>query len=732
MRQLSFIFMILLATTFIHSDSGAGATHFRGIPIVRHDLKVSLDPEGRRFTAEDKIRVPESSGRDLHFSLHKGLEPVSLTPGVTVVRESESEGAVPLETYKLTLPPGTKTFVLKFGGEIYHPLASVGNEAARGAGDTAGIIANEGVFLSGSTHWYPQFGEGLVTFYLEVNLPRDWDLVSQGERTLHEFEDGSKRVRWHCPYPQEEIFVVGNRFSEFSRAAQDVQSMVFLREPDENLAEKYLLATERYLHLYDRLIGQYPYKKFALVENFWETGYGMPSFTLMGPKVIRFPFIIDSSYPHEILHNWWGNGVFPDPERGNWSEGLTAYLSDHLMQEQRGTANRYRRDTLQKYADYVSKEKDFPLSQFRSRHSSATEAVGYGKSLMFFHMLRMQLGDACFVKGLRDFYRHNKFKFASFDGIRRSFEAVSDESLKRAFAQWVDKPGAPQLRISNPRARKERHEYVVQMILEQLQDGEPYRLNVPVAVTAHVQVQAYQTTVRMTEKRRNVEFRVPRAPVRIDVDPEFDVFRRLAREEVPPALTQAFGAKKLTIVLPSSANELLSRAYRELAKTWTKSGPEVVRIVNDSEITALPEDASVIVLGSENRFATEMLSGMAKYGVRTESDTLTLGSNTFPRMDHSFAMTVRHPKEDSLAMTWIVGAPAEAIAGLARKLPHYHNYSYLVFEGAEPTIVAKGRWPVLESPLTAFIPRDDGSVEKVEMGRVKPRKPLATLPKALP
>ena len=62
----------------------------------------------------------------------------------------------------------------------------------------------------------------------------------------------------------------------------------------------------------------------------------MPSFTLLGPQIIRFPFILTSSYPHEILHNWWGNSVFVDETRGNWCEGLTAYIADHLMQEQRG------------------------------------------------------------------------------------------------------------------------------------------------------------------------------------------------------------------------------------------------------------------------------------------------------------------------------------------------------------------------------------------------------------
>ena len=80
---------------------------------------------------------------------------------------------------------------------------------------------------------------------------------------------------------------------------------------------EYRQATKRYIDMYSEQIGPYAFKKFALVENFWQTGYGMPSFTLLGQQVIRFPFILHSSYPHELLHNWWGNSVFVDYETGN-------------------------------------------------------------------------------------------------------------------------------------------------------------------------------------------------------------------------------------------------------------------------------------------------------------------------------------------------------------------------------------------------------------------------------
>ena len=125
--------------------------------------------------------------------------------------------------------------------------------------------------------------------------------------------------------------------------------LAFLRDDDPALAGRYLQATRRYLRLYESLLPAYPYPSFALVENFWETGYGMPGFTLLGPRIIRFPWILTSSYPHELLHNWWGNSVYVDFDGGNWCEGLTAYLADHLFAEQRGEAATYRRATLKKY-----------------------------------------------------------------------------------------------------------------------------------------------------------------------------------------------------------------------------------------------------------------------------------------------------------------------------------------------------------------------------------------------
>lgn len=696
--------------------------------LVKHELKVVFHPDEHRFTAEDTISVPQGSRRTLHFSVHKGLAPASRTPEVTVVRESEKQGSVPVEYYRVSLPAEVRTFILTFGGEVFHPVSPPGQEIAGGMRDTPGIISGEGVFLSGASRWYPVFEDTLLTFTLQATVPRDWDLVSQGERISHQVVGDVKEVTWRCEHPQEEIFAVAAPFFGFSRKAGDTELMVFLREDDKVLADKYLTAAARYLPMYERMIGPYAYGKLALVENFWETGYGMPSFALMGPKVIRFPFIVDSSYPHEILHNWWGNGVFPAPGKGNWTEGLTAYLSDYLIQEQRGAARQYRRDLLQKYADYVSKQKDFPLIEFRSRHSEATQAIGYGKALMLFHMLRTELGDDAFRDALRKFYADNKFAYASFNDLRKSFEAVSGKDLRSEFRQWIERPGAPQLKIRKVSVKKEGDGYLASVCLEQPQAGAPYRLNVPVAITMAGQEQAYQTTVHMTQRVQRAEWRLPHMPLRIDVDPEFDLFRRLAQEEIPPALSQIFGAEKLTIVLPSSTSDTLVKAFGELAQAWRESGPNQVTAVDDADMASFPPDASIVILGWDNRFLDRVLPYLELYGVKKEGDFLEIEGHRVPRKDRSLVLTYRHPKNRKLAVAWVGSDAADAIRALARKIPHYNNYSYLVFDGDKAQNSLKGYWPVPRSPMTAFFPGADGSLRDAPMGKLVPRKPLTTIP----
>lgn len=703
---------------------------------VHHDLKVRLDPEKHLLEVEDAITIPDTllarMGGRITFILHEGLHPSSPTPGVKIVRGKERTPAanVTTEAYTVALPPGGHHLVLRYRGEIHHPLEPAGEEYARGFKETPGIISPEGIFLAGQSLWYPSFGNDLLTFTLDLESPEDREAISQGERTRHEKKDGSIHVRWESKEPQDEIYLIGGPFTEYSRSAGSVQAMVFLRNPDEKLANNYLEATSHYLEMYSKLLGPYPYKKFALVENFWETGYGMPSFTLLGPTVIRLPFIIQSSYPHEILHNWWGNSVYVDYPSGNWSEGLTAYLADHLIQEQHGQGADYRRSILQKYADYVKGARDFPLTEFRGRHSAATEAVGYGKTMFLFHMLRQHLWDDTFIKGLREFYRKNRFRRATFDDLRSAFKGVSGRDLKVEFSQWVTRRGAPGLRVSMAKAEPYDKGYRLTAILEQTQPDPVYVLRVPIAVHLDGKDNAYQTIVQMDKKRLDLVLDLPSRPLYLDIDPEFDIFRRVDREEIPPALTQAFGAEEALILIPSGANKELREAYQKLAESLQRSQSWKLEVKLDSELASLPGDRSIWILGWENRFLKEVIAPLSPYQVSMNDSDIRIGNTELRRDRHSIALTGRNPSNPDMTMTFVATENPAALPGLGRKLVHYGKYSYLGFEGDEPANIAKGQWPVLASPMSIPVVQPDGSTVQPSKAKLSTTMALAELPPA--
>ncbi|MCH7817376.1 MAG: peptidase M28, partial [Proteobacteria bacterium] len=494
-------------------------------PLIHHSLKVLLDPSNQQITVEDTITLADASpATAITFSLNSNLAisnhsgDLQILPADAPSADADATAAA-MNRYSLTLPRRNAGQVLLiYSGMIFDIAEQSSAEYAQSFSDSSGIISEQGVYLNKGSGWIPDFGNDLLSFDLQVEFVEsasNWLAVSQGDR--------AGKNAWTSLQPMEEIYLIAANFTEYSQQAGDVEVLAYLRQPDSKLAGKYMDATERYLALYEPLLGDYPYSKFALVENFWETGYGMPSFTLLGEQVIRFPFILHSSYPHEILHNWWGNSVFVDYESGNWCEGLTAYMADHLIQEQRGLAVNYRRSTLQKYRNYVRDGLDFPLSEFRSRHSAATEAVGYGKALMMFHMLRRKVGDDAFRSAFASFYRKNRGKRASFSDIQAAFDSVTDSDHSKFFDQWVNRIGAPSLVLNGITVKEQNGGFVIHGSIDQVQEIDPFMLDVPL----HVQTQSGIETVVVstTQRKQSFDISVNSQPLSIATDPMFDLFR---------------------------------------------------------------------------------------------------------------------------------------------------------------------------------------------------------------
>jgi hypothetical protein len=711
--QLPCASRLLVFLTWLALASAAQALQARPHPdLPHHEILATLSAEDATLAVTSRVTLPADGPESWSFTLRGDSWPTLASPGTRLEQLSAGDDAV--TRYRVTPAPGERSFTLSYRIQLDKQSAPI-----------------DSVFLSGADYWYPASPESLLTFDLSLLLPDGWSAMSQGTRPEPAgSERSSRRQHWHSATPQEQIYLVAGPFTEYSDTRDDLTAMALLRQPDQALASQYLAATHHYVALYEALLGDYPYSKFALVENVRETGYGMPSFTLLGSRVMRLPFILHSSYPHEILHNWWGNGVYTDYASGNWAEGLTSYLADHLLGEQQGRGVQYRRDTLQKYADYVSQQEDFPLTQFRGRHDATSQAVGYGKTLMVFHMLRRSLGDETFVRGLRRFYQDNRFRRAGFAALEDAFSAASSEDLQPMFRQWVERTGAPQLDLLKVSSDRDDRGFRLGFTVQQSQPGEPYSLRLPLAITLEGEDEAWQTSVPIEGTSQRFELALPARPLHLDVDPQFDLFRRLHPAETPPSISQALGAGQLQVVLPDAAPAAMKSAYRDLAESWRREQAGHVSIVTDAQISALPLDRSVWLLGWQNAFRVGFAERVENYAYSDEADGVNIAGRSLHSDANAVVVMARPAAAPQHALGWLAAQSPGAVSALARKLRHYGRYSYLAFEGEQANNLLRGQWPVLDSPLSQPVIQADGVRTQYQRVSVRQGAALVAAPVA--
>lgn len=633
----------------VGSNQGTSDNGTPGTAYLEHDLKVYLDPNTKQIRATDTLIY---SGKTVpsYFILSAGVT-VSSAGQRLEPREVRGEIAV------FELPKADENGAVHI--EYYGNIEST--EQCDWLRASCRLLNARGAYLDAGSYWYPQVSGTLHKFKMQVKVPEDWVSLSQGKRVAAN--------TWLSSQPQTDIYLLAGPYQVYESRKNDRSAMVYLLQADESLANTYLNATHNYLAQYSEMLGDYPYDKFATVESFWETGWGMPSFTLLGSRVIRLPFIPYTSFPHEILHNWWGNSVYIDAREGNWAEGLTAYLADHRAQKMRGLDASYRRDALQKFSIFASGSRDFPLSQFRSRHDHATQAVGYSKSMMIFHMLRKQLGEDDFWSGMRQFYRSHQFKTASFRDLQASFESVSGRGLDVFFDQWLTRPGAPILTLREV-SRTGGGDLKV-TLSQKTAEQEPYDLLVPVQLTDE---SGKVSRIDWHLRAKSQTFHLPADIKEIQIDPDFDLMRLPHPDELPESLNSLLGTKVLYFE-PSE-----SEAQNSILRRWAAERNRELQDISAKDVDTSPV---TILLNPE---AIDPI---------LDASAVTLADTSFDRSRYSAAFAIPHD-EQQIAL---LAPDVDALEHLLQKLQHYGKYSYIAFDAATGKNVAKGQWPVLNSPM---------------------------------
>jgi hypothetical protein len=652
---------------------------FTPTKLIHKEIFVSLDLKKHLISGHTFIEFP--SGQDTAtFYLNANLSVELETPGN--IEEINGGSNKSVKTYQLS-SLGSSKVKLSFSGRIFDDYKVDGH--------SNGIISEDAVVLFTSTYWAPYFNE-LFTFDLSVDVRHpNWEVISTGELAHSEKTPIVSRFTWKENSPSNDLYLIAGDYKKYELSKNGIVASVYLKQAEPALANRYLSVTHDYIDHYGKTIGAYPYKKFATIEGPWENmGFGMPSFTILGPSVIRFPWILYSSYPHEVLHNWWGNGVYVNYQAGNWCEGLTNYMADHWMQDTRGQAASYRRSALQNYQDYVGSSNEFALKDFRGRHNSSSQAIGYGKAMMFFHMLKVQLGSTLFDQGLKDFYKNNLFRAASYSDIKKSFENVSGQDLDRVFNQWVNKIGAPAVSLHTVSKKGDK----VYLTLEQSnKQGVSYSLWVPVELLDHKGSIVKSEVLELKSSKMSYTFDEVASVKELRVDPRFDVFRLLQKGEVPAALSSIYGEqKKTTLILPKKDRS----KYLLWVNEFRKKLSGIVEVIHEEKLKSIPADGSVWIMG-QSKWKSIVAQSLDLHGMKLSGSKLTGPKETYNSKKHSFVLSLDHPKKQGHFLGYVSIPTSGNFARVAQKMSHYGKYGVIVFEDEKNLL--KHSWQAILSPM---------------------------------
>ncbi len=370
------------------------------------------------------------------------------------------------------------------------------------------------------------------------------------------------------------------------RADTGIDLATYLYPGDAPLSKEYLERSADYFQRYKAMFGFLPYKSFSVVETPFPAGYSMPTFTLIGKQIIDKPFVLESSLGHEIVHQWFGNYVYA-PYRGNWVEGLTTFYSDYLYAKEAHEGARYRKELLIKYDSYVDSANEIALIEFTSKTKESKNAIGYGKAAFFFSMLERKIGEEAFKKGVDLLLKRYPYKEASYKDLRRIFEEASGMELLEFFKTWVYRKGAFDFGITDIGLRFIDDRY--ELTFDIHSNGMLSRL--PIKVCS--EEECLWETIDLGKKRQKLELDIE--PKTIVVDENYEIFRRLQPEEVPPVVSR---------ILDGDVTVIVDRRDEKRFSKMVKVFKDVVYTDEVKFDTLKKRD--ILVLGEKNGFLKQV------------------------------------------------------------------------------------------------------------------------------
>jgi aminopeptidase N len=304
-------------------------------------------------------------------------------------------------------------------------------------------------------HWLPAVDhssdKSAVDFI--VIAPLHYEVVANGIKIEESPIDAKRKLtHWHeeVPIPVKVMVVGIARFAiQYLGTVNEVsvESWVFPQNRLEGFHD--FAVAGNVLSYFNQNIGPYPYKKLANVQSKTRWGglenantifYFENSVTGKGE---REPLIA-----HEVAHQWFGNSATEKDWHHVWlSEGFATYFANLYLENKYGPDRLVEEQTKDRIEiiNYYLKNPAPIVDTTILDINKVLNTNTYQKAGWVLHMLRHELGDQIFWKGIRQYYSSFRNSNALTGDFKKIINEASGKNLDSFFRQWLYQPGHPKL-----------------------------------------------------------------------------------------------------------------------------------------------------------------------------------------------------------------------------------------------------------------------------------------------
>ncbi len=301
----------------------------------------------------------------------------------------------------------------------------------------------------GSRYWYPSWDKPFdkATIEMIMTVPDTLFLCSNG--VLEDSTNtggGVITYTWKHDYPAAtylHLFAASN-YVQLADTTGAVPIIHYVYPEDSASAVADFAIIPEAIGLYSSIFGPYPFEKFGFNES--EVGGGMEHQTnvSLGSFLITGTGTYELVFVHELSHQWWGDMVTLVDWRHCWlNEGFATYSEalwwEHLYGKQ--GLKEYVTDLQNQYISWEAGGHLFPIFDPPLQYLYSTTT--YEKAACVLHMLRFLIGDSLFFTTLKTYGVNYKYKNASTDDLKNTFEQVTGKQLDWFFNEWIYGGGSP-------------------------------------------------------------------------------------------------------------------------------------------------------------------------------------------------------------------------------------------------------------------------------------------------